>query len=112
MVSQDVERWTATARYVYNQLGEDMDAEEAAELTEAVLAEIGRDRRTEQIGEQRRGYLPDASESSGGEEEWRSKDVSDKQREILLDHGYEEDDIDEMTRGEASDELDDILGEE
>jgi len=111
MVSQDVERWTATARYVYKELRDEMDAEEAAELTEAVLAEIGRDRRTEQIGEQRRG-LPPASGPSGDDEEWREKDVSDKQRDILKDHGYSEDDIAEMTRGEASDELDDILGEE
>ncbi|MDY6761702.1 MAG: hypothetical protein SVY41_01510 [Candidatus Nanohaloarchaea archaeon] len=111
MVSQDVERWTATAKYVYKELVVDMDSEEAAELTEAVLAEIGRDRRTEQIGEQRRG-LPPASDSGGDSEEWRSKDVSDKQRDILKDHGYTDDELEDMTRGEASDELDDILGEE
>lgn len=112
MADKDVERWTETAKYVYQELrGEGMDSEEAAELTEAVLAEIGRDRRTEQIGEQRRGYLPEPAEGEE-REEWRSKPISDKQREILMDHDYTEEDLEDMTRGEASDELDDILGEE
>lgn len=112
MADKDVERWTETAKYVYRELREEgMDSEEAAELSEAVLAEIGRDRRTEQIGEQRRGYLP-APDEGEDRDEWRSKPVSDKQRDILKDHGYTEDELDEMTRGEASDELDDILGEE
>ncbi len=108
MVDRDVERWTATAKHIYAQLREaGMDSEEAAGLTEAVLAEIGRDRRTEQIGEQRRGFPVQSREDES--EEWRSKPVSDKQREILLDNDYSEDEIEEMTRGEASDELDDIL---
>lgn len=111
MTDQDVERWTDTAKYVYQELrGEGMDAGEAAELAEAVLAEIGRDRRTEQIGEQRRGFLPGPAEGEE-REEWRSKPVSDKQREILKDHDYSEEDIDGMTRGEASDEIDEILGD-
>lgn len=111
MVDADVERWTATAKHVYTELRDTgMDSEEAAGLTEAVLAEIGRDRRTEQIGEQRRGFPAQAPDED--REEWRSKPVSDKQREILLDNDYTEEEIAEMTRGDASDELDDILGDE
>ncbi|MDY6774329.1 MAG: hypothetical protein SVS85_03955 [Candidatus Nanohaloarchaea archaeon] len=111
MVDKDVERWTETAKHVYTELRQEgMDSEEAAELTEAVLAEIGRDRRTEQIGEQRRGFPQPGEEED--REEWRSKPVSDKQRDILKDHGYGDEELEDMTRGEASDQLDEILGEE
>lgn len=107
MVDEDVEWWTDTAKHVYRQLREvGLDQEEAAELSQSVLAEIGRDRRTEQIGEQRR----DSREEAG--EDWRSKPVSDRQKEVLMREGYTEEQLKEMTRGEASDELDDILGEE
>ncbi len=107
MVDKDVEWWTDTAKHVYRQLREvGLDQGEAAELAQSVLAEIGRDRRTEQIGEQRR--------SSGEEpgEDWRSKPVSKRQKEVLMREGYTEEQLEEMTRGDASDELDDILGEE
>ncbi len=109
MVDKDVEWWTDTAKHVYRQLREvGLDQEEAAELAQSVLAEIGRDRRTEQIGEQRRGR--DSREEGG--EDWRSKPVSERQKEVLMREGYTEEQLQEMTRGEASDELDEILGEE
>lgn len=107
MTDEDVAWWVATAKRVYSELRETgLDQEEAAELAEAVLAEIGRDRRTEQIGEQRR-------ERRGPRgDDWRDKPVSERQKEVLMQEGYTQDQLDEMTRGEASDELDDILGED
>lgn len=108
MADDLVRWWTDTATHVYDELRESgLESDEAAELTEAVLAEIGRDRRTEQIGEQRRGREPAAEE-----EDWRSKPVSDRQKKVLMREGYTEDEIDAMDRGEASDELDDILGDD
>lgn len=108
MTDDDVRRWLDAAKHVYTELrDEGMDSKEAADLTEAVLAEIGRDRRTEQIGEQRRG-----SERSEPEEDWRQKPVSERQRKVLMSHGYTEEELEDMDRGDASDLLDDILGED
>lgn len=109
MTDEGVEWWIATAKKVYTDLRDTgLEQEEAADLAEAVLSEIGRDRRTEQIGEQRRAQRDDGPRS----DDWREKPVSDRQKEVLMQEGYTQEQLDEMTRGEASDELDDILGED
>ncbi len=105
MADRDVDWWTHTAKHVFMELRDSgIDRDQAVGLTEAILSEVGRDRRTEQIGEQRRG--------SPEQEDWRSKPVSERQREVLMKEGYTKDQLDDMTRGEASNEIDKIIDDE
>jgi len=95
----DREGWTHAAIDVYQELVDaGMPSMVAGDVTKTVLREFGRDLRNRDVNA--------AADSS-----WRGKPVSDSQRDILMQHGYIAGEVEEMTRGEASDVLDQILGD-
>jgi len=95
----DVDEWCGVAAAVYRKISSEEDVTEAAavELSKVVLREYGRDVR-------------DPGQNAASSEGWRGKPVSTSQRDILMEHGYKVEEVEEMTRGEASDVLDEILG--